>query len=75
MTAPEPTSADIRVVRGQPSPDELAAITAVIHGVVDELAADEATRAHRVTTAWQRTQRRLRSPLEPGPGAWRSFSG
>jgi len=68
-------SADIRVVRGQPTAEELAAITAVIHGVVDELAADEATRALHVTTAWQRTQKRLRSPLSPGAGAWRSFSG
>ena len=68
-------AADIRVVRGQPTPEELAAVTAVIHGIVDELAADEATRALHVTTAWQRTQRRLRAPLSPGPGAWRGFSG
>jgi hypothetical protein len=69
------TAPDIRVVRGQPTPEELAAVTAVIHGLVDELAADEATRALHVTTAWQRTQRRLRAPLSPGAGAWRSFTG
>ena len=71
----DPTAADIRVVRGQPTPEELAAVTAVIHGIVDELADAEATRALHVTTAWQRTQRRLRQPLHPGQGAWRSFSG
>ena len=69
------TPADIRIVRGSPTPEELAAITAVIHGVIDELAADEATHALRSTTAWQRSQKRLRSPLSPGAGAWRSFSG
>ena len=75
MSDAEFTPADIRVVRGEPTPHELAAITAVIHGMVDELAADEATRAHHAITAWQRTQHRLRSPLTPGPGAWHSFSG
>jgi len=67
--------ADIRVLRGSPTPEELAALTAVIHGVVDELAANEATHALRVTTAWQRSQKQLRTPLSPGQGAWRSFSG
>lgn len=75
MNSPSPSATDIRVIHGQPTAEELAAITAVIHGVVDELAADEATRALRVTTAWQRTQKRLRAPMSPGAGAWRSFSG
>jgi gamma-glutamyl:cysteine ligase YbdK (ATP-grasp superfamily) len=66
---------DLRIVNGQPTPAELAAVTAVIHGILDELAEDEATRARATTTAWQRSQRSLRETLRPGAGAWRGFSG
>jgi hypothetical protein len=64
---------DIRIASGSPTPEELAAITAVLHGVLDELAADEATRTRSTTTAWARSQRDLRAPLRPGRGFWRSF--
>jgi len=66
---------DIRIVAGSPTIEEIAAITAVLHATLDELAASDATRAASTTTAWQRDQRGLRATLVPGNGAWRGFSG
>ncbi len=73
MTEGQPV--DIRIERGAPTAQELAAVTAVITGIVDELSTSESTRAALTTSAWQRAQRPVRSPLTPGAGVWRSFSG
>jgi hypothetical protein len=61
----------IRVVSGDPSSDELAAVTAVIAA----LAAEEAARAAAVValpveSAWSQSRRALRQPLHAGPGQW-----
>ena len=69
-----PHGLDLRIVNGSPTAAELAAVTAVIHGVLDELAENEATRTRATTTAWQRSQRGLRGTIRPGAGAWRGFS-
>ncbi len=66
--SPEPV---IRVVSGDPSTDELAAVTAVIAA----LAAEEAARAAAVValpveSAWSQSRRSLRQPLHAGPGQW-----
>ena len=59
-----------RVVKGDPSPEELAALVAVV-------AAGTASRPDRPAeprrSAWAAPQRRLRRPLATGPRAWRSF--
>lgn len=78
MTRPasyEVVEADIEVIAGNPDSEELAAVTAVLAGVLDELAAEQGRREQAVTSAWARSQRAVRTPLTPGPGAWRSFSG
>ena len=56
------------------SPEEIAAVSAVLQGALDELAAAN-TGDEPPVSAWQRSQRGLRSTLAPGAGAWRSFSG
>jgi hypothetical protein len=71
----ERPAVDIRIDSGAPTAEELAAVTAVITGIVDELSANESTHARTITTAWQRSQRTVRSAITPGAGAWRSFSG
>jgi hypothetical protein len=65
---------EFTIVAGSPTPAELAAISAVISGMLAELANDDRAVPPRVS-AWQRSQRSIRRPLTPGPGAWRSFSG
>jgi Acyl-CoA carboxylase epsilon subunit len=66
---------DLAVVGGNPDVEEIAAVTAVLAEVLDELAAEQGRRELAVPSAWNRSQRTVRSPLSPGPGAWRSFSG
>jgi hypothetical protein len=63
-----------RVLSGDPTPDELAAVTAVIAALLEEQGDNDRRRGHRGQSAWQKSQRTLRSPLTPGVGAWRSFS-
>jgi Acyl-CoA carboxylase epsilon subunit len=70
-TASEP---DIIVVSGNPQSRELAALTAVLSSVLEELAAEHGRRELAGPSAWQRSQRTLRTPLHNGPGEWRSFS-
>jgi hypothetical protein len=60
----------LRVVRGRPSAEELAALTVLVT-VVET---DDATRpAQQVLRGrWNDPARALQRPLHPGPGAWRT---
>ena len=67
---------DIAVISGSPDAEELAAVTAVLAAVLDELAAEQGRRQQAAgPSAWARSQRGMRTPVVPGHGAWRSFSG
>jgi hypothetical protein len=66
---PEAARPLLRVVRGEPTADELAALLAVITAKVATQ-----TKAARPRSAWGDAARRLRRPLSPGPGAWRRFN-
>lgn len=59
----------LRVVRSEPSDEELAALTAVLSASVPQ-PASEPPAAPRST--WADPAHRLRAPLRPGPGAWRA---
>jgi hypothetical protein len=67
MTGPEPL---LRVVRGQPTDEEAAALAVVLAA---KLAARPApAREERATVGgWADRARAMRAPLTPGPGAWR----
>lgn len=54
--------------------EEIAAVSAVLAGALDELAADRSTTSP-AATAWERGRRPVRAPVTRGAGAWRSFSG
>jgi hypothetical protein len=64
---------DIRILGGDPTPEEIAAVTAVLAAALDQLAGESRRRADNAPNAWQRSQRDIRAPLPFG--AWRSFSG
>jgi aryl-alcohol dehydrogenase-like predicted oxidoreductase len=66
---------DVAVISGNPSSEELAALTAVLAEVLEELAAEQGRRESAATSAWARSQRGVRATITPGAGAWRSFSG
>jgi hypothetical protein len=64
---------DIRIVSGNPDDHEMAALTAVLAAVLEELADERGRREPPGPSAWQRSQRPLRGPLHAGPGQWNGF--
>lgn len=66
---PEPQPPLLRVVRGTPSDEELAALVTVVASL-----AAGATAGSRPTARpeWNTLHRLVRPPLHAGPGAWRS---
>ncbi len=72
MTAPEEKPQEralLRVVKGGPDDYELAALTAVIAGLASATPPEDKP-AQR--SEWANPARRVRRPLQHGPGAWRA---
>ena len=59
----------LRLVRGDASPEEVAALLAVLSAAS---AGDDTGPATRHTSQWSSPARAVRRPLTPGPGAWRA---
>jgi hypothetical protein len=57
----------LRIVRGDATPEEVAALVAVLLSRPGALSATSAP----ARSAWADRSRQLRRPLRPGPGAWR----
>ena len=67
MTAEEQERPFLHVVRGEATPEEVAAIVTVLASDLGEPA-----RPPRRTPEWQAHHRKVRRPLAHGPGGWRS---
>jgi hypothetical protein len=68
VSSEEPQRPLLRVLKGEPTAEELAALTAVV-------AAMSQRRPRRRTTpvgAWASPVDRVRRPLQTGPGGWRA---
>jgi len=59
----------LRVVRGDATPEEIAALVAVLMPRSADAGAPRPARS--VQNSWSDRSRLLRRPLSPGPGAWR----
>ncbi|MGH3648437.1 MAG: acyl-CoA carboxylase epsilon subunit [Micromonosporaceae bacterium] len=59
----------LRVVRGAPTDEELAALTVV---VAARAAAGGAEAPATAPSEWRNRAALVRKPLHPGPGAWRA---
>jgi hypothetical protein len=59
----------LRVVRGNATPEEIAALVAVL--LARSADAEASGPARSVSGSWSDRSRSLRRPLFPGPGAWR----
>ena len=66
----ERTQSFLRVLRGEPTAEELAAVVVVLTAH----AAAESAPAARPRSAWADPGSRLRGPLRPCPQAWRRSS-
>ena len=71
MSEPSP---EIRVVSPHATAEEVAAVTVVVTQALAELAEQLGAETGPTVSAWQRSQRQMRTQLAPGPGAWRGFS-
>ena len=60
----------VKVVKGSPTPEELAAVLAVLGAQSAGPTTNPPTTAG--PTGWSAYWRSVRAPLVPGPGAWRS---
>ena len=63
-------AARIRLTSGEPTPVEVAAVTAVVAAALEQLAGEEHVRAPSSPSAWERSRRSIRRPLTRGD--WRS---
>jgi hypothetical protein len=66
---------EFSVVAGNPTPSELAAVTAVLDAMLEQAVEDRSEDRAEGRSAWQRSQRPIRGTISPGRGAWRGFSG
>ncbi|MDH6235922.1 acyl-CoA carboxylase subunit epsilon [Cryobacterium sp. CG_9.6] len=57
------------------SDTEASAVIAILRGLLREESDERRSAPGHGQSAWQRNQRSVRSPITPGPGSWRSFSG
>ncbi|GAB3616085.1 hypothetical protein GCM10027416_06420 [Okibacterium endophyticum] len=64
----------VRVVNGSPSAGDIAAVTAVLTAALVEQAGAQDAVPQAAESAWQRSRRRLRTPLEPGAGRFSSWA-
>ena len=68
----EPAAAPLlRVVRGNPSPEQLAALLVV---VAARSGGGAAAPEPLAGSGWNSPESRLRHPRHPGPGAWQAWA-
>jgi hypothetical protein len=74
--SPQPAAVDVRISAGNPTDEEIAAITAVLAALAEQRAAAVVEEAVAPPpSAWERSRRGIRGPIEVGRGRWRQFSG
>ncbi len=62
----------LRIVRGDPRPEEVAALVAVVSALAAGAAEASARRRTGRRSEWAAHHRSLRPPHRHGPGAWRA---
>jgi hypothetical protein len=60
----------LRIVKGNPTPEEVAALVAVVSSMAT--AAEAAAQDKTPRPEWSARHRMLRQPHRHGPGAWRA---
>ncbi|BDZ51574.1 hypothetical protein GCM10025867_38150 [Frondihabitans sucicola] len=64
------------MLSGNPTPAEVAAVTAVLASLEAERAAEAAAqKAPQVISAWEESRRGLRGAITVGPGQWSRHAG
>ena len=63
----------LRIVKGDPTPEEVAALVAVVSAMAAG-AAEAASKQAKPTPEWSANHRKLRGTHRHGPGAWRAHA-
>jgi hypothetical protein len=74
LSEPEAPRPALRILTPSANEEDIAAVTAVLQAALGELASQAAMEDSVLPSAWQRSQRPMRSGITPGSGAWRTFS-
>lgn len=61
-----------KLVRGNPSPEELAAVLAVLEAAVPGEQASVSVGLRKTHSSWSKNSGMLRSEIAPGAGQWRA---
>jgi hypothetical protein len=62
----------IKVIAGNPSPEELAAVVAILEAAHAEQITEGKKKAKKATSSWNRNTSIFRNDLSPGFGQWRA---
>ena len=74
QTSTEQLQQLMQVVRGNPTPEELATVIALIAAANAEALQQSAGLERKLTSTWSRNASMLRGPIQPGPGQWKFAS-
>ncbi len=72
MINPEPISETIKVLAGSPTPEELAAVVAILEAAHAEQVTEGKKKIKKPASSWSRNTSMFRHDLTPGPGQWRA---
>lgn len=69
---PEPLGETIKVIAGSPSPEELAAVVAILEAAHSEQISEGKKQSKKAASSWNRNTSIYRNDLSPGFGQWRA---
>lgn len=69
---PEPIGEALKVISGNPSPEELAAVVAILEAAHAEQVTEGKKQAKKPASTWNRNTSIFRNDLMPGFGQWRA---
>jgi hypothetical protein len=69
---PEPIGDVLKVISGNPSPEELAAVVAILEAAHAQQVTDGKKQVKKPASSWNRNTSIFRNDLTPGFGQWRA---
>jgi hypothetical protein len=69
---PEPIGDVLKVISGNPSPEELAAVVAILEAAHAQQVSEGKKQVKRPASSWNRNTSIFRNDLTPGFGQWRA---
>jgi hypothetical protein len=69
---PEPIGDVLKVISGNPSPEELAAVVAILEAAHAQQVSEGKKQVKKPASSWNRNTSIFRNDLTPGFGQWRA---